>query len=750
MYFKIGKYLKNNLLEISNYYYQKGYYKKAESIFFIIYIFNLYDEKILLNFGKTLFRNGRINKAKNIFKKLVKLYLSSSEPFYYLANIYNIEGNLVEAKQYLFKSIEIDPFLSKAYSKLSLIYQKEGLLKLALLNTNRSLEIDPKNILFKLRKSKILIELNKYSNARFILADILSKDPNQGVALRLSSIIHVKEGNLNKAELEIKKAIQNDPTSHENYLDLGNIYNLKNDLTNAELYTKYSIKLKKDFPQAYSNLGNIFRSQKKLNKAEFYLKKAIYLQPDYAIAYSNLGNVFLEKGLLNQAEVNFRKSIKLNPNYAKGFSNLGNVLKDLNKLNEAEIMLRKSIFLDPNNEIFYSNLGTVLHAQGKLDLAQLFLENALEINSEFAYAYLNLGTVLRDLGNLEAAKENTLKALNLKPNMSKAYFNLSLLDKYNDSYQNLYSNKIILNKSKEELIDIFFARANFSHKLKDYSSSQKFLNIANKYKSELFPSRVKSIMNKTKFLYKEYKRINAEEFISKDNLEKNLIFIVGMPRSGSSLLESILSRNEKVFCLGETNFFEESYKEYYSQKITNKRSFKEIYFQKFKLNDKKYNFISDKMLSNYQYIGIISKLIPNAKIIHCYRNPLDNILSIYRSNFERGLSFSSSISDTARIYNDHNQIIKKYINICKISVLSQCYEQLVKNPETEIKNLINWMRWDWNEKYLSPHLTKRPILTHSSVQARKKINTRSIDAWKNYNGLLKPAKRILTYSEKVN
>ncbi len=177
-----------------------------------------------------------------------------------------------------------------------------------------------------------------------------------------------------------------------------------------------------------------------------------------------------------------------------------------------------------------------------------------------------------------------------------------------------------------------------------------------------------------------------------------------------------------------------------------KKNFIELYYEKFELKKSKYKFVTDKMLSNYQYLGIISKLIPNAKFIQCLRHPLDNILSIYRSNFEKNLSFSSSIIDSAKIYIDQYQTIKKYREINNIQIFSQSYESLVSNPEKEIKNLINWLDWKWDEKYLSPHLSGRSISTYSSVQVRKKINTNSIGSWKNYEELLKPAKKILMKS----
>ena len=135
------------------------------------------------------------------------------------------------------------------------------------------------------------------------------------------------------------------------------------------------------------------------------------------------------------------------------------------------------------------------------------------------------------------------------------------------------------------------------------------------------------------------------------------IFIVGLPRCGSTLVESIISLNTKVKDLGEVNIFEESYREY--KQSEKRKSLSEIYWEKLKISDSKI-ITTNKWLFNYQYAGIIAKAIPNAKIIHCYRNPLDNILSTYRAHFAIGNNFSSSLVDSAEVYSDQDEICLLY------------------------------------------------------------------------------------------
>ena len=224
------------------------------------------------------------------------------------------------------------------------------------------------------------------------------------------------------------------------------------------------------------------------------------------------------------------------------------------------------------------------------------------------------------------------------------------------------------------------------------------------------------------------------------------IFIVGMPRSGSTLLESIISMNNDVFDLGEVHILEESYLE--KKQVHQGLTLAELYWNKVTQYNSKLKITTNKMLYNYQYTGIIASQIPNALIIHCYRNPLDNILSIYRANFASGNTYSSSLTDCTKVYIDQDEIMTEYKSKYKYKIYDMDYDSLVTNPDQEIKSLISWLGWKWDELYLYPHLNPRSVSTASSVQVRSPINKKSVGGWKNYEVMLQPAIELLTKTEK--
>ena len=520
----------------------------------------------------------------------------------------------------------------------------------------------------------------------------------------------------------------------------------KGNITEATKYYQSCIKQGyKDF-RVFSNYGLILIGLGKLKEAELSLRKAITLKPNFAGAHLNLGNILKALGKFEEAELSIRKAIALKPDYSKAYYNLGVLFKDLGRLQEAELSIRKAIEINSNYVEAHSNLGVLFKDLGRLQEAELSIRRAIELNPSFEEAHYNLAILLINLGRLQEAELSIRRAIELNPCLAMAYNALSLL-KYSDdnqTWQNqLFSQNILNKKLPEEKVDIYFARANVLHKKKEYKNSSTNLQLANDLKLNIHPSNADNLINKTNILLMESETKGSIKIDSPDFPES--IFIVGMPRSGSTLLESILSMRSDVYDLGEINILEESFLEF--KKSKQDLNLAELYYQKVN-NKTKLNITTNKWLYNYQYAGIIASQIFNAKIIHCYRNPLDNILSIYRAHFAKGNEYSSCLIDSANVYLDQEKIMKNYKNQFQSKIYNFNYDSLVRNPKQEIKSLISWLGWAWNESYLTPHLNARSISTRSNIEVRSPINSKSIGGWKNYKDMLKPAIEIITQTDK--
>ena len=428
------------------------------------------------------------------------------------------------------------------------------------------------------------------------------------------------------------------------------------------------------------------------------------------------------------------------------FSNYGIFLNEIGKHKEAELELKKAISLNPEYPNAYYNLAVLYIGQGNFEKAELELKKTIKLKSDFAIAHYNLGFILKDQGRLKEAEIHTQKALEIDHQFTDAYLSLSTMQTSYTSqkwHNQLFSESILKNKNNRELVNIFFARSNIFHRKGKYEESAENLITANNIKLRIYKSEANLLIDKTKKL-----KISSENYERYNQELKNYpmsIFIVGLPRCGSTLIESIISLNSKVRDLGEVNILEKSYREY--RQSEKKINLSEIYWKNLEITDNK-TTTTNKWLFNYQYAGIIAKAIPNAKIIHCYRNPLDNILSTYRAHFATGNNFSSSLVDSAEVYSDQDDIMQTYKKEFKNHIYSLNYDELVTHPSKEIKSLIRWLGWNWNDLYLSPHLNNRKVSTRSNVQVRSPINTKSLGGWKNYKEMLKPAIEIITKIDK--
>ena len=490
-----------------------------------------------------------------------------------------------------------------------------------------------------------------------------------------------------------------------------------------------------------------FHSQGKISKAKKYYQYLIGQGCNDHRVFSNYGGILKSQGKLNEAELSLHKAIELKPDFADAYSNLGIVLIDLGNLEEAESYVRKAIKFKSDYADAYSNLGYILLDKGELIEAELALRKAIELKPDFAIAHSNLGNVMTNLGKLKEAEVEFIKAIEIKSSLARAYYCLSNLNYSMDhkTWQDkLFSKNILNNKSPKDQVDIYFARANILHKNKNYDISAKYLKLANKVKLDIRPSDLKLRIHKSNLLFWESNK-HDKEYKEHEKTPES-IFIVGMPRSGSTLIESILSMNTSVNDLGESNILEELFLE--KQKSKEGLTLSQLYFNKATIQKNKLNYITNKWLYNYQYSGIIATQISNSKIIHCFRNPLDNILSIFRSNFARGNDYASSLVDCARVYLDQEEIMTKYKKRFRLKIYDLNYDLLVRQPNQEIKSLISWLGWKWDNSYLSPHLNPRSVSTASSVQVRSPINSKSIGGWKNYKEMLEPAIEILIKTKK--
>ncbi len=707
--------LEEKLISDAFSYHSEGNLSAAESVYIKYMQKGFHDPRVLSNLAVIYKQTGRLKEALNLFKKVINLYPNHADAYANLGNLLKDAGELEEAELVTRRAIELQPDFVNAIFNLGGILKDQGKLEEAEIITKRAIELQPDLLNAYLNLGLILNERCNYSEAEDVLSIAINLAPNIAKPFLSLASIYQNQGKLKEAEELLLKSIEIEPRSVIAYQALAATLSDQDKLDDAELSIRKAISLDANFASSYLSLALILRGKNHLEDAEIEIRKAIKIAPDQAENYLNLGIILHDQGNFVDAIIATNKAIELDPTYGLAFSNLGGHLFNLGELSDAENASRRAIELLPDNSDAYYNLAGILQNQGAFDKAQHNYRTAIEINQYSGRSFFALSRYNDYIGD----------------------------DDLEDKLFNIDLEKV---KSKQDKVSILFARSNFMHRAKMYKESAQLLKSANDLKLSLYNSDADNILSITnKYLLESQQILPSED--PNIEIEKNVIFIVGMPRSGSTLVESIVSLNPDVFPLDETSIFEESFTEWRSS-LRNKScySLADFYQNRLLLRSPNFRYFTDKNLYNFCYVGFIASYIPNAKIIHCYRNPLDNILSLYRANLASGSSFSSSIIDSTRVLIRQRQVMDEYSSLYPSFIYNLNYDDLVSDPENQIPLLINWLGWSWDHAYLSPHLNTRGIKTASNIQARSPIHSKSIGGWKKYESLLDSAKELLIHN----
>ena len=549
--------------------------------------------------------------------------------------------------------------------------------------------------------------------------------------------------NLKIAKNLLILSIKKYPSKINSYILLAEILRKENQVNDA-LKTLYAAKkIEKLNPDIDYNLSISYKTIKSFREAILSIDSAIKLQPKNPI-YQILKADILVEFFKNEEAKKLLVNLKLSNDSLLYFQKeilISKIFINQKKYKLAEGVLLGLRKLFYKERILYLNLSDLYFKNRELEKGILILKEGIKNFPKFIPLRFNLGIMYRNLGLIELSIKTHLEILLDDQLNSNSYYELSTMYNFSNHDEQLKTllNIEIENLSPKEKIYFCYSKSNAYHNNKDYKKSAYFLKIANDEKLKIQPSDLKRKLNTGEYFrnLKIDQNLNLEEV--KDS--NQYVFIVGMPRCGSTLLESILSLNPEVKDLGEVPFLEESL-----QKSDDLLEVRKLYKEKVMLVNSKQKTFTDKNLFNFLYCPIIYRFFPNAKIIHCIRNPLDNILSIYRTNF-LNQSFSSSLNDISDLYLYHLKLMKEYKSKFGSIIYSYDHEQVVRNPKETIQDLINWLDWEWNEKYLSPQKSKRSVFTASSAQVRKKINPNSSGCWKKYEDLLEPISELFpTYN----
>jgi tetratricopeptide (TPR) repeat protein len=563
---------------------------------------------------------------------------------------------------------------------------------------------------------------------------------NLGIALK-------DQGQLDEAIAAYRKAIELRPNFAAAHSNLGNALKDKGLFDEAIAAYRQAIAFRPNYPEAHSNLGNVLREKEQFDEAVAAFRQAIALRPGWAVPRINLGQVFREQGRLEEARLAFQQATQCEPNNFSAHSHLAAALADLQRLEEATNALDRAEILSPNSASVHEVRGLIQLRSGRGALAVDSFRRAIEIAPESASGWINLGHALRQTGRFTEAAECFRQILARQPGAVQAYSLMSgvgatadageidrLTARVDDPKTPIRDRAVlgfVLGKILDDA-DRFdeafsrYARANSLVLQMRHAAGER-------YDGDEFARRVDDSIAMFTPSFFSCPRDWAEP-------SELPVFIVGMPRSGTSLVEQIAASHPDVFGAGELRDIGNiasslSFTQFEPGSI-NEAAGKQL--DRLRLLGGSALRVIDKMPANVEHLGLIATLFPSARVIFCRRDPRDTCLSCFFQQFEAGNLYSFDLIHCGRHHAQTDRFIAHWLKVLPLRMLQVQYEDLVADLEGQSRRIINFLDLPWNPACLDFHRTERTVQTASDWQVRQPIYTRSVGRWRNYERHLGP------------
>ena len=643
-----------------------------------------------------------------------------------------------------------------------------------------------------------LVGQQQHAQAQSLARQLIARFPTHGFAWKALGTSLKSQGRIADAVIAERQAASLLPHDGSAHYNLGNGLMLLDDPAQAADSYRRALAIRPDYFEAHFNLGSALEAQGAWNDAIDSYRHALAIRPGFIDAHARLGHMLVAAGKHVDAIAHFLQVLAARPDDAPSHHSLGIVYRSEGRLAEAEACYRRALAIDPNYVEALTNLGNVLGAQGRLADAESSYRQALALNDGYAETHFNLGNMLRDQnrpldaeqsyrhalkiaprhlqalnnlglclkrqGRLDEARECFEAAIAIQPDFVQSHCNLAPLKTYadDDPHLALFENQghrvALLPKTGQS--SYWFALGKMREDVGRYDDAFAAYAQGNRCQHELFPhdeAREVALVQRLQSVFSEAFFANRAK---PPHADKAPIFIVGMPRSGTSLIEQILSTYPGVYGAGELTELdnvvhsvgkslgerEASYPDIIVNLSADElRRLGQIYIDRVWRYAPQAERITDKMPANFLHIGMIHLMLPQARIIHAMRDPMDSCFSCYSRLFAgNNLDFAYRLETVGRYYVRYIQMMRHWQQVLPSdTVLDVRYEDMVTDTEGQARRLLAYLGLPWDERCLAFHQNQRVVRTASVAQVRKPIYRSSVARWKHFEAHLAPLLEIV-------
>jgi tetratricopeptide (TPR) repeat protein len=600
-------------------------------------------------------------------------------------------------------------------------------------------------------------EQGRNAEALGLIGAALKEKPNEAAALANYGVVCNALKRFDEALACCDKAIALKPDFEAAFNNRGlALYQLKRFDEALASYDK-AVALKPDFAEAFCNRGLALYQLKRFDEALASFDKAVALKPRFANAFYNRGNALRELKRFDEALASYDKAVALKPDFAEAFYNRGNALRELKRFDEALASFDKAVALKPDFAEAFYNRGFVLGKLKRFDEALASYDKALAIKPDFVEALNDRAIEMLVLGRLAEAQRDIERAIQLAPRKPRYYYTLGQITRYVAADPRVAAMEELVHDATSLAID---DRINLHFAL---AKAYEDLGRPERAFSQLLAGNA---LKRSQITYEETITVRMHSQIQEAFIPELLqtfqnvgepsrvpIFIVGMPRSGTTLIEQILASHPDVFGGGELDYLSkveadiqpsdnnlEVSRELVSSIPSEQfRQIGESYLAKIKLLAPEAARVVDKMPANYLNVGLIHLALPNAPIIHVVRDPVDTCISCFSQLFAGDLNYTYDLAELGRYYGYYEALMAHWHQVLPLGrILDVRYEEVVANLEDMARRIVAHCGLEWDAHCLAFHQTKRPIRTASVTQVRRPIYKSSVGHRFKYETFLAP------------
>jgi tetratricopeptide (TPR) repeat protein len=636
-------------------------------------------------------------------------------------------------------------------------------------------------------------QAGRLSDAERLYRQVLAIDSRHADSLNLLGVIAHQVGRHEVAIDLIRKAIAIDGSAAPYQFGLGNALRAAGRPDEALGAFAAAIRHRPDFAQAHSNLGTVLVELGRLDDAVGAFATAIRIDPTMVLAQANLGNALYQLARFDEAVAACDAAIRIKPDFAEAHNNRGNALYALGRFDDAVAAYHAAIRLKPNLGEAHYNLGNTLRSLGRLDDAVAAYNVAARMNPGSAETHYNLGNALRDLGRYDEA----LAAFDRAANLAKPRYDAPLVNKANllaemgqaaDSV-NTVNRALAVNPrsanawhlrcrlkifapgdpdiaAMEKLLSamedggpnvaertlLHFALGKAWMDIGDADRAFAHLEKGNRLKRATFTFDAKAEADTMSATAEYFAEDLPKRFAGAGDPSAVPIFIIGMPRSGTTLVEQILASHSAIHGAGELAVLPrliaglseaDRQAPRYPQVLSTLTqddiaTLGRVYLARVTTLSSRRRIV-DKMPINFHYAGLIHLMLPNARIIHCRRDPMDTCWSCYANDFVGDLNFAYDLTELGLYYQGYERLMAHWRRVLPPDrFLDVAYESVVDDMEAQARRLIAFCGLEWEESCLDFHLNRRHVGTASTLQVRTPLFRDSIGRWKPFARHLGP------------